>query len=207
MSDVTATGIRFDPEAHRYFLGDVELLSVTRVLAELGLVRQSESEHPLLRGQAVHEACKLFDEDDLDLDSLDDITRPYLKAYKRFKEDMDFEVKQSEALVWSKDYGYAGRLDRVGEMSFTSWCYFGNLWAAAPLILEIKTGKVQPATALQLVAYAQAHFGQPVRRYAVALRDDATYRITEYPLSDFREDFRTWLSCLRVAQWKRQVSL
>ena len=53
------------------------------------------------RGHHVHLATQLYDEDDLDESSLDEVVKGYLEGYKLFVTEMDFNPKQIELKVYT----------------------------------------------------------------------------------------------------------
>src|SRR3954463_4964548 len=88
----TATFAEFD---HSYEVDGIVVPSVTQVLSLTGIDDVSGIPlHYLQRaagiGTAVHQACELLDEDDLDLDSLDPLIQGYVLGYQRFREETGF---------------------------------------------------------------------------------------------------------------------
>src|SRR6185369_17788774 len=99
--------LRFNAETHEYFLGDRLVPSVTQVLKTAGFINdQSYSEEGSNRGAAVHKACEYLDRDELDWDSLHSTIRPYVKAYRRFKDQTGFLPELIEHQVYNEQYFY-----------------------------------------------------------------------------------------------------
>lgn len=180
--------IQFDPSTHTYTLNGVVVPSVTQILRECGIIDTSRyAPGSAERGTAVHLACQLHDENDLDEASLDPQIVPYLEGWRRFIKECAFEPQSIEQIVVSGTYGYAGTLDRTGLL-------YGR-----PAILDIKSGSPEPWASLQLAGYAEA-LGEPNRRrLAVHLPGDGTYRLHEYRDPS---DRRVFLSAVAVCQWK-----
>ena len=108
--------LRFDAEAHRYYLDGREVPSVTRVLSDLELIpfANFEASPAARRGSAVHEACKLDDLGKLDEGSVGPNVIGYLQAWRLFR-------KRTPQVTWdriempcaSEVHRYAGTPDRV----------------------------------------------------------------------------------------------
>ena len=150
------------------------------------------------RGRAVHLACDLLDEGDLDERSLDPEIVPYVEAYCCFLEEARPSWSAIEHVVHSERYGYAGRLDRVGTLA----CLRGS----PRVVCDIKTvAALSPVTGLQLAAYAEAlrtdQRTKTLRRFALQLRHDGAYRLKEYTE---RSDLSVFLAQLTVAGWCRR---
>lgn len=163
--------LTFSPDNHEYTLDGIVIPSVTQVLKESGLIDTTwYTDGGADRGTKVHQVLHYYDEGDLDLESVDDAIRGYHVAYAKFCCDSGFIPELIEHRVCHQTYRYAGTLDRTGTMN-------GN-----KVVLDIKTGQVQPWAALQLAAYAYCFW--PVQyqhqRYALEVRPDGTYRLTHY---------------------------
>ena len=190
----------FDPEQHRFWLDGKELLSVTRVLRESGIVGnpynpETDRDYYLERGSAVHLATQYDDQDELDEDSLDEDLLPYLEAWRAFRRESGFDPVLIEEIVWSETHGFAGILDRAGILN------------GKQILIDIKTGSVPKWAALQTAAYALA-LGEPVHRYTVELRGDGKYSLKRH---DDRGDAGVFLAALQIAKripvleaWKRK---
>lgn len=190
----------FEPEEHRFWLKERELLSVTRILGDAGIIgnffgSDADREFYLARGEAVHLATEYDDLDELDEDSVDPEILPYLEGWRAFRRESGFEPVLIEEIVWSETHGYAGILDRAGILHGKS------------SIIDIKSGVVPKWAALQTAAYAHA-LGEKVDRYAVELRNDGRYSLK--PHKD-RGDVGVFLAALQIAKrmpvieaWKKK---
>ena len=180
----------FDAASHTYTLEGRQLPSVTTILQAEGFIDATWfTEYGRDRGTKVHQAVEFYDAGDLDEDSLDPVLKPYLAAWKRFKEEAHVTIEASEVRLASEVYGFAGTIDKVAAI--------GNVKA----ILDIKSGQVQPWTGLQLAAY-HILLNEPARkRYAVQLNNDGSYRLHEFK---DRSDRAVFLAALTVHQWKRR---
>lgn len=165
-----------------------EVPGVTSILRAAGLIDDRFfDEYSRDRGSLVHQACAMYDRDDLDMDALDPVLAPYVLGWARFRWESGFVPSLIESIVFNEHRFYAGTLDRTGDMNSFNW------------LLDIKSGAVQPWTALQTMAYS-ACIGGAHKRGAVELRDDGTYKFTEYK---DRADWQIFLSALAIVNWKR----
>lgn len=193
--------LQFDPIGHIYQYRGRRVPSVTQVLKDMGLVDYSKIPQDVLqlacaRGTAVHIATQLWDENDLEESSIADELRPYLTAWMRFRNETGFLCELNEARGYDPSLVVAGTLDRSG------------LLCKSAVILDIKTGILLPGHALQLTAYAQ-FFAAPrkYRRYVVQLKDDATYKLTEFPIETYARDLMTWQAAASLWHWRSNRQL
>jgi len=185
----------FNPENHEYKLDDVKLPSVTQILQGAGLSDFSKVNPELLKraqsfGTAAHLACQLYDENRLDIKSLDIALEPRLEAWILFKRDFGIsEFKEIEKQVYSTRYQYAGCLDRL---------------TMEDALIEIKTCTTIPkTTGLQLSGYQGAYeemYKVKIKRRICVQLLDGTYKMEEYKE---KSDFRVFTSCLNVINWRK----
>lgn len=188
---------RFEKESHKYFFGDQELPSVTRVLIGAGLIdTQWYTEVGRARGSAIHIACQFDDEGDLDEETLDPAVAPYLEAWRAFRKDTGFEPTETEQPSFDAIRGYAGTPDRIGRR--------GNKKS----VVDIKSGGKHPAYQIQLAAYANLQL-EPMsyERLQVRLQGDGKYFCDMFPKSEFMADLNIFLSGLNVLNFKRKYNL
>lgn len=194
--------IEYDDATHTYRAGGVVVPSVTQVLGAFFPLPSAIPADVLERkrqiGTDAHLATELWDQDDLDEDSITPEIRPYLDAWISFREREKFVPTEIEKLVYHPALGYAGRLDRNG------------LLAGEEFKLDIKTSSaISPVTGPQTAAYQEAErsgldVSVPMRRGAVQLLPDGTYRFKEFTE---RTDFAVFTSCLSLLNFKRKHNL
>jgi hypothetical protein len=193
--------LSFDEAKHEYSYAGKKVPGVTSILAPLvdySMIPREVMERAQLLGQAVHKATELHDQDELDMDSLDPQLVPYLDAWIKFREEVDFHPVGVEGQIFHPTYRYAGTYDRLGEVR-------GEM-----AILDIKKMMtLGPVIGLQLAAYLAAHNhkhpGRPaVARYALGLRADGTYQLQRY---DDPTDWPTFLSLLTLRTFKEKHGL
>jgi hypothetical protein len=190
-------GVRFDAVTHRYWAGPRELLAVTRILHDAGLVDGTWfTASSRDRGRRLHAHIEALDRSDpprtIGEVAVDEAT--HLDAYRRFLADLRPVWHAIEAPVADLRLGYAGTLDRAGTLQGDA------------VVVDVKTGAIPAWAPLQLVAYARlAREGQVCRprRLIVHLLPTGRYSLREYPVVNFGRDERIFLSALAIAQWKR----
>jgi hypothetical protein len=193
----------FDAATHVYMLDGVVVPSVTGILKASGLIDFSGiPEHILeaarVRGTTVHEAIHFFNEDDLDLEQFgEDFPdyAPYLEGWIAFRRQRRFTPIVNECRIASRRHQVAGTLDCLGELD------------GVGVLLDFATGNPEDvAKNFQTAAYlglaldwehepdadprlADFFARHPhVKRYAVALRRDGTFRLEAYnDPADFRK--------------------
>jgi hypothetical protein len=171
----------FDEKSHTYNLNGIILPSITQILSGVGIIKNQEFFTPesAERGKAVHEACLLFLENNLDSDSLHWLISPYVNAFKDFVRESKFTAKLDlcERPLASSELGFAGTPDLVGMMN------------ARSCIVELKTGNeshshIQTAGQRMLIHKTTMHRIED--RYRVRLYEDGKYRLKKY--GDYRDE-------------------
>lgn len=177
-------------KTHTYHVDGVVWPGVTQVLASAGLVNgQWFTEESRRRGQYVHLMTKLHDLGTLNEDAVSDDMRPYLDAWKRFREESKCEILAVEERVANETYRYAGTLDRRIILA-------GHHGAG---ILDLKTGSPESWHAIQTAAYA---FTRPdyYRRFALYL-GLGVYKLVEHLNRTDRDIF---IAALNIHNWKER---
>jgi len=185
--------LTFSESNHEYRLDGIKLPSVTQVLQGAGLSDFSKVNPELLErakkfGTSTHLACQLYDENRLDIKSLDIALEPRLESWILFKRDFGItKFTEIEKQVYSLKYQYAGCLDR--------------LWEDA--LIEIKTCTTIPkTTGLQLSGYQGAYeemYKVKIKRRICVQLLDGTYKMEEYKE---KSDRTVFLSCLNLHNWR-----
>lgn len=190
------TELTFEHEGHVYRYGGRVVPGVTSVLEPLQFldgVPWAVLEAAREFGTHVHLACHLYNQDELDIATLDDALMPYLKGWIAFLSETGFVVTASEKRVYHRQIGYAGTADTLGEWQRTSW------------VVDIKSGVVPPTIGLQLAAYQQAAADtsamRPKRRLCVQLTGNGDYKLHE---QKDPSDFHYFLSALNVHNFRQR---
>jgi hypothetical protein len=207
--------LTFDHDAHRYALEGVVVPSVTQILKASGLIDFSGIPTGILnaaleRGSRVHEAIHFFSEGDLDVDQFradfPDYVG-YLEGWLSFCDQRHFVPVLNEHRVASPRHLIAGTLDCLGLLDGQAVLLdfatgrpsdvAKDLQTAAYHALATEWAAEDPA----LAAFLEAH--PVVKRYAVALRKDGTFRLEGYTdPRDFRQ-FLTLLEAQRIVSARR----
>jgi hypothetical protein len=203
-------GLTFDALPHTYALDGVDVPSVTGVLKACGLIDFSGIprlilEAARLRGTTVHEAVHYYNEGDLNVAWFCDEFpgyAGYLQAWVAFRRQRRFVPILNEHRIASRRHQVAGTLDCLGVLD------------GEAVLLDYATGRPRDvAKHLQTAAYhalalewasedaaLAAFFARypVVRRCAIALRKDGSFRLEPYGNpADFRT-FRTYLEDSRT---------
>ena len=192
--------IDFDEANHLYFVNGKQTPSVSSILSPLvdfSYVPRETLEYASQRGTAVHRATELYDLGTLDDESVDEAVRPYLDAWKLFRDETGFVPRLIERRVHHADYGYCGTIDREGCMT--------ELAGSPQAIIDIKTPvHLGPVVGLQLAAYQEALRSEGFQvdlRFAVQLRSDGNYRLQSYIE---KSDFGVFVALLTLKRWREK---
>lgn len=131
---------------HEYRLDGRKIPSVTQILShgqDLSRIPAWTSQ----RGTALHLATELWDEQDLDENSVDPLVRPHLDAYVRWCAADKPHFIATEHRVWGEIGGltYCGTIDRVALIR-------GRI-----VLIDIKSGAPRKEHGAQVAAYAVAY--------------------------------------------------
>lgn len=183
--------IAFDEARHEYTVAGRVVPHVTGIMAPL----QSWERVPVnvlaraaALGHAVHKATELHDLGTLDEATVHPLVVPYLDAWRQFRLDTGFRPRLIEQYVHNATLGYAGTLDREGELE-------------RPTIIDIKSGVAHPVHGVQTAAYGAAlppGLGA-WDRACVYLADNGRYRLTFYRDPS---DFPTFVSLVTLFHWR-----
>ncbi len=197
--------LTFNPDGHKYQLDGAFIPSVTTILGSLNITDWSKVPTETLEasrivGKNVHRICELYDNDRLDVDSLDEGGKAYLDGWIGFKKDFGIDkFFLSETPLCSQKYGFAGTPDRFHLLK-------GRMGTKRSII-DIKTGAPSKETPLQLSAYAQMWrelerlpISSKIRRIEVRLIPGA-YVVKEH---SGLTDWSLFLSALNIYNFKRK---
>lgn len=192
-------GFWFDAATHTYGDADGPLAAVTTVLKPLYRFEdwpEFRRAAAMERGRIVHDAIHADNTRDLDEDRFRRVCveeAPYLDAWRSFRDQRRYVPILNEYRVASPRYRVAGTLDCLGTMD------------GHGALVDFKTGRPADVAAdLQTAAYlalatewatagddvlAEFFARYPVvRRYAIQLRPDASFRVEAYTkATDFRD--------------------
>ena len=190
-------GLTFQAEGHVYRYGGTRVPSVTQVLTpfhDFGMVDRDVLAAACEFGTNVHAAVHLFNQEELDEESLAPPLVPYLDAYKAFLRVTGFKVEQSEIRVYHKVMRYAGQIDFAGTWQGTSW------------VVDIKSGVLPSTVGLQLAAYQAAMPIRPRNRLCLQLSETG-YKLHRCTKTTDFNDFTSTLNFHRLLEKHNPRSL
>jgi len=175
--------LTFDEAAHVYYWQGKRVPNVTRVLKPLvdySRIPPEVLERARQEGNAIHKLVELYMKQDLDEATLPEWLLPRLDALKRFIEETGFILHGSEQKVYHQTHGYAGTLDLSGMLP--------RLHGDAAILDVKRSLYAGPVIGLQLAAYLEADNdrrrrekqSKVKRRYALQLKPNGRYALTEY---------------------------
>ena len=182
--------LELTPDRTHYQVGARAVPRVSTIIRVLQLARYPDDPAALARGEAAHLCIRYMLENRLDPKTVDPIVKPYVDAAAKVISDLRIKPIAIERPVLSP-IGYAGTPDLL--------CTFGN--SQERCVLDWKSGKIQAAGALQLVAYAAASSAAPIGRIGCELGDDGSYNLVVFRAKDWRADWRAWLGAVSLYQW------
>jgi hypothetical protein len=202
----TIAALRLDEATHRAFLGDRELIRATTALADVGIIdTRWFTPESAQRGTDLHGAIAQWGEGGLK-PSLDLALDPFWAGFDAFLTESRFFCHSSEQAIWDEANGYAGRYDLLGQLP----CFAAGDDTLD--LLDLKTGHAPRWVGLQTMGYRRLVLAARVRRWALELPGDCTYRLVPLNLRADRltidrtkdqQDEAVFLAAVRVARWKR----
>ncbi len=196
--------LSFEEEGHVYRLDGEVIPGITAVLKRVGLIDDRfYSVEARDRGTAVHAAIEYLQDGDLERSSLAPLLVPYVEAWERFRDEMGWEpIERPELLVGSETLRFATRIDGVGRLRGDNRIAVGN-W---------KTGGPERWHSLQSAGEAMAYaetIGRAtslaLRRFALYLRDDGTYRFHEHRLAESFRDTDDFRAAVRIYHVQERI--
>lgn len=186
--------IDFNPETHSYFVDGARVPSVTQILGEFFPFKgQGEAaERARNFGNAVHKAIELDLNNQLDYVTVHESIIPYLNQFNEAIKKLRYQrLSSPELRLYSKKHKFCGTIDFPGNV-----------------IVDIKTGGKSPAHRLQIAAYRHLwNNNNPMDKIgkgAVLYLDGSEKTIIE---PEQPQDFKTFLDCLNIYNWKRKERL
>lgn len=200
--------LTFDEGTHTYRWEGNLVPGVTSVIGGAGLTDYSSIPPAVLdrarqEGVAMHRMVEYEFAGDLDESTLPEWLKPRLAAWRKFRAESGFEPDASERQVYHPIYKYAGTYDLSGRAKHMKQCPGRGL-------IDLKRSfTAGPAIGLQLAAYMSAeNYVRGVAklellmwRAALKLNADGSYNLKQY---NDKEDFDTFLSCLKIQRWREK---
>ncbi len=201
---VTGSSLIFHAEDHSYWTapgrnGGQRIPSVTQILKAVGVSEDFDAIEAMRPGvigfrrdlgTAVHVDAHAFDDDDLDVATVDPRVRPYLEAWIHWRGNFGAVPLQRERRVYHPVYRYCGTLDGIFDVD------------GRRVLIDIKIGDPTDAgaqfqTAAYQAAFEAEHPGEGIdARWSIQLTPDCgiPYRVEPYTdWTDFRK-FQAFLT-------------
>lgn len=211
----------FDESAHEYRVDGVRYPSVTEIIRPLSAdwlarIPADVLERKRAFGVAVHKACELDDNDELDDEATDTRVMGCVNAWRAFRRDLSVDVIANEQQLYHQKLCFAGTLDRIATMLPVSDSQKNAVW-----ILDLKTSdEPHHSYGVQLSGYSLLMEGfefvchalgdcfsdlwrslapNQIKRGTVHLFDDGTYKLHQFKNPNDEPAFR---ACLSLHHWK-----
>ncbi len=120
--------ITYEEKQHKYWIDDIEAISVNKLIRSFGIGVDIESlpptarqnfENARIRGKYAHLMAQYFFQDQLDETTIDPQFQPYLEALKKIKVDYEVEPLAIEERIGFKNLLVAGTPDIRGMFKGT----------------------------------------------------------------------------------------
>jgi len=164
--------------------------------AELGNVEADRIREDMAQiGTSLHHICRLFNQDQsFEIPATSQIGQMF-STYRQWFEMVVDTVIETERLVVSKKFGYAGTLDLLAVLKGDT----------TPSVIDLKTSKdFWPTMALQLAAYREALLeeGREVdRRLVVRIDKLKTGKLEIKEYTQHARDFNAFLAALSLFRY------
>lgn len=212
-------GLTYEEVGRAHTFEGRPIASVTQVLEQGGkcdfsMVKTHVLQRKGLIGTAAHIAAHYYDEGDLQTATVDRSVAPYLDGWIAFREARQFEPLCLETVIFSRQHGYTGRLDRLGTVAGLDRLVLVDIKTGDPdaARADLQTFAYELAVEEELAAAGIAH--SPIERWAVQVFPNGRYRLRRYPEAprSWRHDRAEFLEALvearaRTGQTWRPVML
>src|ERR1035437_3351149 len=118
------TQLRFDPEAHKYWIGKKRVPGVSEIMQKVGLTKNFDGVDPFYRdrGIATHKAIELYLKGILDPTSLDPAIKPQFEAFLQFwDKHMNEKILALEVPMVDQAATFAGTPDLITDAAIYDW--------------------------------------------------------------------------------------
>lgn len=190
---MTKPSIRFEESTHTYWLDGVRVPSITQVL-KCATYDEFDHVHPDVLAKKAREGQELarmiedYAKGRFDVMSYDPVLLGDFDAFEIWHRKTGGQIIESEKIVASVRWQYAGRLDLVYDMP-----------GVGMSMIDIKRTYAVPASGgPQTAAQALAYGDENMPRYLLHIKDE---RCTLVPQPD-KADLKVFLAALTVTKWR-----
>jgi len=182
--------INYDPNKHEYRLNGQLVPSVTTILKAGGWINTTFfTEASRRRGEIVHQATALLDQQRLDWLSIPEECRGYVLNYEKARDQLKLGIRKIECIV-HKGKLWIGTEDREAT------------WGRQFTVVELKTGAPTLADKLQLAGYGATH-AKPPQLLLLYLRPDG-YKAVVLKPEEREEVSLAWHQIVSLYHWRRK---
>jgi hypothetical protein len=208
MAEATRAEETIERGPNGYYVGnwygrDIRYPSVTTAIGYLNdfsKVKPDDLKKAADFGTAVHDTIDKYQRGTLDRGKLDMPLRRILGAWMKCKTEHGIVVEESETVIASHKYQYAGRLDIVARIN------------GAKCLVELKSRKYNPVTdQLQVIAYKNAYnefhkaADEKIRKVYFCGFDHVTGKYTFFEIKQKAgqpDHFQMFLCALALKKWE-----
>ena len=164
--------LEYNDEKHKYIVDGKEVPSVNKIIDKV--FNREYKGDPIYGeiGTAAAKAIELDLREELDETTVDDLVRPRLDAFRKWKSDSGFLPLLCEAPLYAD--GVAGRLDIFGEIKGLQYLIDNKCVKQ----LNHFTNKIQLSGYWKLLV--ENGYSDALNVAALQLKDDGTYHFEEY---------------------------
>jgi hypothetical protein len=195
---------------HDYFLDNVEIPGVSKILEAAGLSTFDDVkaistaiaervERSSAFGKAVHSTIQFKCKGTLDESTVDDAIKPCVQGWDNFVEDYGYTCRMTEYRGYSAKYRFAFTIDQLGDMAKGK--------NPGPTLADIKTGKPTAAHKYQMGGY-KIGAGDEYKNIVIVYLDPSFprgYKV-EFATNNKREQ-AVFLSALTLYNVRKQEKL
>lgn len=183
---------RFQESDHTYWLGSVQLPSVTQIISSCGLISEwSKDPAAAERGTDIHLAAKYLFQGVLDWSTVSMEIMGYIVSLDKWIEQTGVQVESCEVAGYNKQYLYAG-----------SWDVIGRIPEYGRILCDLKSGPPTAWHPLQTSAYTGIA-GRGLKRGGLYLQKDGS--MAKFQPHKDTADWGKFLAALTVYRMKEDM--
>jgi len=184
--------LRFDPEAHKYWIGKKRIPGVSEIMQKVGLAKNYDGVDPFYRdrGIATHKAIELYLKGILDQSSLDPAIKPCFEAFLAYQKEHPLgKVLALEKPMVDASESFSGTPDLITDRAIFDW----KCSKSHDKVAELQ-GQAYKILSLHTIKETLLKFPFIVVELHA---DDATY--TEF---NYGSEYEEWESVMNLYRWK-----
>jgi len=185
--------IEFIEDGHLYYVNGNNIKCVSNIvhangLSDFSMIDPVHLQWTMARGKAIHLACELYDNGNLDESTIDDEVMPYFEGWVKYIEKEKPVFTGIERRVYSKLWQYCGTVDRITD----------NTIKDIKTVNTVSGLSCKAQTALYQIAYEE-ETGIKIKQREVIHLVPGDYKIITYK---DKSDITAVKSMVSVMNWK-----